>query len=42
MLGWRDTAGHHVLRRAVTWHLDHPPSDPDRGFSADEAALTAR
>jgi nucleoside-diphosphate-sugar epimerase len=42
MLGWRDTADHHVLRRAVTWHLDHPPRGPDRDFSADEAALTAK
>jgi len=42
MLGWQDTADHHVLRRAVTWHLDHPPSDPDRDFSADGAALDAK
>jgi hypothetical protein len=36
ILGWPDTADHHVLRRAVTWHLDHPPSNPDSGFSADD------
>ena len=41
MLGWRDTADHHVLRRAVTWHLDHPPGDPDSDFSADDTALAA-
>ncbi len=39
LLGWRDTAEHHVLRRAVAWHLEHPPSDPDSDFSADDAAL---
>jgi uncharacterized protein YbjT (DUF2867 family) len=39
MLGWGDTASHQILRRAVAWHLDHPPSDPDNDFSADDAAL---
>jgi nucleoside-diphosphate-sugar epimerase len=41
VLGWQDTAGHHVLRQAVTWHLDHPPGDQDSDFdfSADDAAL---
>jgi nucleoside-diphosphate-sugar epimerase len=39
MLGWRDTASRQILRRAVAWHLDHPPSDPDNDFSADDAAL---
>jgi nucleoside-diphosphate-sugar epimerase len=38
-LGWRDTAGLGVLRRAVSWHLAHPPPDPDNDFSADDAAL---
>jgi nucleoside-diphosphate-sugar epimerase len=42
MLGWRDTAGHHVLQRAVTWHLNHPPGDPDSDFSADDTALAAQ
>ena len=41
MLGWRDTADHHVLRRAVAWHLDHPPHDLDSNFSPDDAALAA-
>jgi nucleoside-diphosphate-sugar epimerase len=38
-LGWRDTAGLQVLRRAVTWHLAHPPSELDEDFSGDDAAL---
>lgn len=42
MLGWRDTADHNVLRRAVAWHLDHPPSNPDSDFSADDTALAAQ
>jgi nucleoside-diphosphate-sugar epimerase len=36
---WHDTADQHVLRRAVSWHLDHPPSDSGADFSADDAAL---
>lgn len=39
VLGWRDAADYHVLCRAVAWYLEHPPSDPDSGFSADDAAL---
>jgi nucleoside-diphosphate-sugar epimerase len=42
LLGWRATADGEVLRRAVRWHLDHPPTDPDADFSADEAALANR
>jgi len=42
MIGWRDAADHHVLRRSVAWHLDHPPRKPDRDFAADDTALTAR
>ncbi len=30
-----------VLRRAVAWHLRHPPGDTDTGFSADDAARAA-
>jgi nucleoside-diphosphate-sugar epimerase len=41
MLGWRDTAGLQILRRAVSWHLAHPPSEPDVDFSADDAALAS-
>jgi nucleoside-diphosphate-sugar epimerase len=39
-LGWRDSAGLGVLRRVVSWHLAHPPADPDDDFSADDAALS--
>jgi nucleoside-diphosphate-sugar epimerase len=42
LLGWRATGSDEGLRRAVCWHLDHPPSDPDTDFSADEAALAGR
>jgi nucleoside-diphosphate-sugar epimerase len=42
LLGWRASARDEVLRRAVRWHLDHPPSDPDTDFAADEAALANR
>jgi nucleoside-diphosphate-sugar epimerase len=40
-LGWRDTAGPEILRRAVSWHLAHPPGEPDDDFSADDAALAS-
>jgi nucleoside-diphosphate-sugar epimerase len=39
VLGWRDAAGPPILRRAVAWHLAHPPGDPDIDFAADDAAL---
>jgi len=39
LLGWRDTAGPEILRRAVGWHLTHPPGELDDDFSADDAAL---
>ena len=41
VLGWQATADPQVLRRAVAWHLSHPPGDPDAGFAADDAALAA-
>jgi hypothetical protein len=41
VLSWRDTASPQILRRAVTWHLAHPPSKPDNDFSDDDAALAA-
>lgn len=41
VLGWRDTAGPQILRRAVYWHLAHPPGEPDDDFSADDAALAS-
>jgi nucleoside-diphosphate-sugar epimerase len=39
VLGWRDTDPTAALRRAVRWHVQHPPPDWSRDFSADEAAL---
>jgi nucleoside-diphosphate-sugar epimerase len=39
VLGWQDAADNDALRRAVTWHLEHPPSDQNGDFSADDAAL---
>ena len=41
VLGWQATPSPPVLRRAVTWHLAHPPADADTGFSADDTALAA-
>ena len=41
VLGWRATAGPQVLRRAVAWHLSHPPEDAEAGFAGDDDALAA-
>jgi nucleoside-diphosphate-sugar epimerase len=41
VLGWRATASPQVLRRAVAWHLSHPPDDADTDFAGDDAALAA-
>jgi nucleoside-diphosphate-sugar epimerase len=41
VLGWQATADAQVLRRAVAWHLSHPPGAADTDFSADEDALAA-
>jgi nucleoside-diphosphate-sugar epimerase len=41
MLGWRDTAGPQILRRAVGWHLARRTAKPDDDFSADDAALAS-
>jgi nucleoside-diphosphate-sugar epimerase len=41
VLGWRAAADQQVLRRAVAWHLRHPPDDAGTDFSADDAALAA-
>jgi len=41
ILGWRDTTSRQVLRQAVTWHLAHPPSEPDADFADDDAVLAA-
>jgi len=42
LLGWQATVDAQVLRRAVTWHLEHPPSAPDTDFSQDDGALASR
>ncbi len=39
VLGWQAAAGPETLRRAVAWHLRHPPGGADGGFTADDAAL---
>jgi nucleoside-diphosphate-sugar epimerase len=41
VLGWRATAGARVLRRAVAWHLSHPPGDAGTGFTGGDDALAA-
>jgi UDP-glucose 4-epimerase len=42
MLGWVHADHAEGVRRSVQWHLAHPPSEPDAGFSADDAALATR
>lgn len=39
LLGWRGTDA--ALEKSVRWHLDNPPEDWDRDFSADDKALAA-
>ena len=41
VLGWHATADQQVLRRAVAWHLSHPPDDADTDFADDDNALAA-
>jgi hypothetical protein len=41
VLCWHAAVDSQVLRRAVAWHLRHPPGDADTDFSADDAALAA-
>ena len=41
VLGWHATADPQVLRRAVAWHLSHPPRDADANFAGDDDALAA-
>jgi nucleoside-diphosphate-sugar epimerase len=42
VLGWRATASPQILRRAVAWHLSHPPGDANTDFSDDDALAMAR
>jgi nucleoside-diphosphate-sugar epimerase len=39
-LGWAETDPGVALRRAVQWHLHHPPEDWDPDFTADDLALS--
>jgi nucleoside-diphosphate-sugar epimerase len=41
LLGWIHGDPLDGLRRSVRWHLANPPTDPDPGFEADDAALAA-
>ena len=41
VLGWSATASKQILRRAVAWHLSHPPPDADTDFTGDDGALAA-
>ena len=40
-LGWVHADPSECVGRSVRWHLEHPPTDPDPDFSADDAALAA-
>jgi nucleoside-diphosphate-sugar epimerase len=43
VLGWQPRDPHESIRRSVTWHLAHPPTNTVEDFDADDAALsTAR
>ena len=39
VLGWKPSDPVESLRTSVTWHLTHPPENPDPDFSADDRAL---
>jgi nucleoside-diphosphate-sugar epimerase len=39
LLGWTTSDPGETLRTTVRWHLDHPPTDADTDFSADDLAL---
>jgi nucleoside-diphosphate-sugar epimerase len=43
LLGWVHAPWRECVRRAVCWHLDHPPGpeEDDRDFAADDRALAA-
>jgi nucleoside-diphosphate-sugar epimerase len=41
LLGWRAAVSPRVLRRAVAWHLRHPPDNAGTDYSADDRALAA-
>ena len=39
LLGWTTSDPVETLGATVSWHLAHPPSNPDSDFSADDRAL---
>jgi nucleoside-diphosphate-sugar epimerase len=39
LLGWRHADPADTVRRSVRWHLDHPPTETDEGFEADDWSL---
>jgi nucleoside-diphosphate-sugar epimerase len=41
VLGWSATASPQILRRAVGWHLSHPPANADADLTSDDDALAA-
>ena len=41
LLGWTTSDPLETLRTTVRWHLEHPPSEPNQDFSADDRALGA-
>jgi hypothetical protein len=41
LLGWHAGDPADSTRRSVSWHLAHPPADPDPDFGPDDAALAA-
>ena len=41
LLGWHPAEPSESIRRSVSWHLAHPPADPDLDFTPDTTALAA-
>ncbi len=41
LLGWATSDPAQTLHTTVRWHLDHPPSDADEDFTADDFALAS-
>jgi nucleoside-diphosphate-sugar epimerase len=39
VLGWEHDHSASGIETSVRWHLDHPPTEPDPGFEADDRAL---
>jgi nucleoside-diphosphate-sugar epimerase len=42
LLGWRPADTAVSLRASVSWHLAHPPDNPDPDFGPDDLALAGR